>query len=249
MKKSVVALSLALAGAQAFALTAGDIAVIAVNTDGDDHFAWVALTDLAAGTVIKFTDSSWQGNAFRATEHLDAAGGGPLSWSSAAAVSAGTVINYLGKTANSWSIGTATGSALNLSNDGDQIFAFQGSIASPAFIDGLQLAHATGIIPAPTVSNSTNTTNVPSTLSIAAGTMRNLGNFDNAYYSGITAGSKASLTAALMTPANWTVSNSELARSNWPSSFNVTSVPEPQSYALALAGLAVAFSLTRRRLG
>ena len=43
------------------ALVAGDIAVIAYNSNGSDDFAWVALTSIAANTSIKFTDSSWQG--------------------------------------------------------------------------------------------------------------------------------------------------------------------------------------------
>lgn len=245
MKKSLVALALVAATAQAWALTPGDISVIAYNSDGADNFAWVALTDIAANTTINFTDSSWQGTAFRPTEHLDA--GGPLSWSFANTLNAGTVVKYSGATLNTWSTGTAGGVGLSLATGGDQIFAFQGLNSSPSFIYGLQFAHATGIIAAPTVSSSTNTTNVPSALSVAAGTMFNVGNFDDGYYSGITSGSKTELLSAISNTANWTKSDTEYASTSWAGSFAVTAVPEPETYAMLLAGLGLLGAFARKR--
>ncbi|TDP72490.1 PEP-CTERM sorting domain-containing protein [Roseateles toxinivorans] len=230
------------------ALTAGDIAVVAYNTDTADNFAWVALVDIAANTTINFTDSSWQGSAFRVTEHLDAAGGGPLSWKSASALAAGSVVRFTGNGSVSWSTGTATGTVLNLANGGDQIFGFTGAIAAPNFLTGTQFAHANGIIASPTVSNSTNTTNVPTGLSLNAGTMVNLGNFDNGYYKGATTGTKAELLSKIGNVANWTRTDSgDYATSVWASSFTVTAVPEPESYALMLAGLGVMGFIARRR--
>jgi hypothetical protein len=253
MRQSLLTLALIAASSfavQAHALTAGDIAVIAYNADGDDNFAWVALTDIAANTTINFTDSSWQGfgpGAFRSTEHLDVGGGGPLTWTNASLLSAGSVVTYSGKTSTTWSVGTGTGSFLNLSNDGDQIFVYQGANAAPSFIYGLQFAHASGIIASPTVSNSTNTTNVPGTLSAAAYTMFNAGNFDNGYYSGITSGTREALIAAIGDTSNWTSSNSDTATTNWDTSFTVTAVPEAETYALMLAGLGLVGFMARRR--
>lgn len=246
MKKSLLALALLAAAAQASALSTGDIAVIGYNADGDDNFAWVALTDIAANTTINFTDSSWQGSAFRLSEHLDA--GGPLTWSRGSALASGSVVIYSGAVANTWSTGIVGGSGLSLSNNGDQIFAYEGLNSSPSFISGVQFAHATGIIDAPAVSSSTNTTNVPSALSVAAGTMFNVGNFDDGFYSGTTTGSKTELLSALSTASNWTKSNDPYATSLWASSFSVVAaVPEPETYAMLLAGLGLLGAASRRK--
>lgn len=249
IRKTALALLLAAAGINAHAaLSAGDIAVIAYNTDGDDNFAWVALTDIAANTTINFTDSSWQATAFRTSEHLDA--GGPLTWTNTATLSAGSVVSFNGKVAKTWSIGSGNGAsaALDLSASGDQIFAFQGNNTSPDFVYGLQFAHSTGIIASPTVSSSTNTTNVPGMLSEVGGTMFNVGNFDNGYYMGTTTGSKAELLSAIANQANWTRSDSgPLAQTSWVSGMAVTAVPEPKNYAMFLAGLGLMGLIARRQ--
>jgi hypothetical protein len=248
IRKTVLALLLAATGVSAHALTAGDIAVIAYNTDGDDNFAWVAMTDIAANTTINFTDSSWQATAFRATEHLDA--GGPLTWTNTTNLSAGSVVNFNGKVAKTWSIGAGNGATafLDLATGGDQIFAFQGNKTSPSFVYGLQFANANGIIASSTVSNSTNTTNVPSALSELGGTMFNVGNYDNGFYKGTTTGTKAQLLSAIADQTNWTRNDAgPLAQTSWISGMSVTAVPEPKNYAMLLAGLGLMGFIARRR--
>lgn len=232
----------AAAVAPAHALTTGDIAFVAYNTDTADNFAWVALADIAANTSISFTDSSWQNTGFRMTEHLDA--GGPLTWTHSASVTAGTVISF---NASAWSVGSANGALLNFSTAGDQIFAFVGTPAAPTFIQGIQFAHATGIVTVGN-SNSTNTTNVPAALSLAAGTMVNVGNFDNGHYSGTTIGLAGDLRMSIADTANWTRRDTgDYATSSWPASFQVTPIPEPETYALMLAGLAAIGLMASRR--
>ena len=116
--------ALMLTGQIAHALTAGDVAVIAVNADNDDSFAFVALVDIPANTTITFTDNAWTtaSGPFAATE-------GYCQWSHTSLVAAGTVIRVTGVN-NNWTTITATtgsvtvGSSPGFSTDGDQIIAF-----------------------------------------------------------------------------------------------------------------------------
>ncbi len=50
-------------------LSAGDIAIVGVNTDNPDEFAFVLLTDVTTGTSIRFTDDGWfSAGGFRSGE-------------------------------------------------------------------------------------------------------------------------------------------------------------------------------------
>lgn len=66
-------------------LAAGDIAFTALNTDGDDNLAFVALKDIPAGATIFFQDNEWTGAGFNTGESA-------FSWTASAAVTAGTVV-------------------------------------------------------------------------------------------------------------------------------------------------------------
>ena len=220
---------LAAGSAQAVStLAAGDIAIVAFNSDDPDSFAWVALADIDAGTQIHFTDASWQGGSFRATEL-----GTPYTWTASAALSAGSVV-----TINS-------SSAFNFSGAGDQIFAYQGS---GAFLYGIDFAN-TGWTPSATIANSTNESNLPASLSEGS-TALWVGNFDNAYYSGtLTTGTASELRAAIGNAANWTKTDAgPVAQSNWQGSLTVIAVPEPGHYAMLLAGLGMLGLVARRRV-
>lgn len=203
-------------------LIQGDIALAAYNADGNDDFAWVTLVDIPADTLINFTDSSWQDNGFRLTEHLDVAGGGPLTWTHTETVAAGTVIRWNGSVANTWSLGAASGSALNLAAGGDQIFIFTGTTANPTFIYGAHFATATNWLESG--SNSTNTSNIPPGLAVEDGTAFYAGNFDNGYYNGATTGSKAELLAEISNTDNWIRNDTgPLDSSNWITALTVSS--------------------------
>jgi hypothetical protein len=119
-------------------LVLGDIAFTGIITGGTDQFSFVLLRSITNGTLINFTDNGWLGtNAFR--------GGEQNILFTSIALPAGREILINGLTAtqagNGMSAGTVTGSVggLNLSTTADQIFAFQGTIASPILITGIHM--------------------------------------------------------------------------------------------------------------
>lgn len=220
------------------ALAVGDIAIVAVNSTGTDNFAWVALTNITAGTTVKFTDSSWQGTSpgsFRAGE--SSGGSTALTWTSTSAVAAGTVIRYNGTTANSWSIGTRGGTAIALSSSGDQIFAFTGASTSPTFLYGINFAN-NGWVSNGTTSNTAANSNIPGQLANGS-TALSVGNFDNSYFSGPLTGTKAQILANISNASNWTKRNTTAYSSAlWASSFNLSpaapTAPEPSTVLMSL---------------
>jgi len=111
-------------------LSAGDIAFIGSNVDNggpfNDNVTFVLLTDIDAATQIIFTDRGWSDTA----GFDNAAGDGELTWTSGVARTAGDIITL------NLSVGALNNGGA-YSNIGDQLFALQGSIASPTFIAGL----------------------------------------------------------------------------------------------------------------
>ena len=109
-------------------LEAGDLAIIGFNGDNPDQFSFVLLVDVTANTEITFTDSGVKSDdTFRGNE-------GAIKFTASTNYSAGTIITYTGPQsdlpsgdfteANDSNVGN---NDMNLSNKGDQIFAYQGS--------------------------------------------------------------------------------------------------------------------------
>lgn len=214
-------------------LLAGDVAVVAYNTDGPDAFAWIALRDLPIGTVIHFTSSSVSNGWFRWGDHLGrAVGPGPLTWTSTNLVTAGTVISWVSGTQKCWSVGAISGGTPALSSSGDQIFAYSGTVASnsagigpwwgdPAhavMLYGLNFANAgwdnvTG--------GGSSTSYIPVGLSIDAGTAVHAGTNRNAFYAGRYSGTAAEILASIANPTNWIVSANSINPERWPTLFAV----------------------------
>jgi len=123
-------------------LSTGDIAIIGLNSDGDDEFSFLLLKDITAGTSIFVTDKGWNDG----TGFFTISGDGIWQWSTATALSAGTIVHV--KTSNNGIIEAgslvATPGAItwvenngtSISYAGDQIFLYQGTAASPIFITG-----------------------------------------------------------------------------------------------------------------
>ena len=116
--------------------------------------------------------------------------------------------------------------------DGDQIFAYTGSICSNAalvypwrgdpaaatMIYGINFANGGW----DNVTGGEPTTSfIPSGLSVSASTAVHIDSLDNGYYSGIRVGTAEELLQAIANPANWTTSNDPYDPTNWPAAFRV----------------------------
>jgi hypothetical protein len=127
--------------------SAGDIAFIGFNTDGDKDFAIVALADIAASTTIYFTDDETTGvgspSALAGSE-------GTIIWSTGATIiKAGTIVVFTdldndGNAAFGASTGTITRiGSFNPSGSKDGIIAFIGSDSSTptTYIAAIQIGN------------------------------------------------------------------------------------------------------------
>ena len=114
-------------------LSAGDIAFTALNSEGDDDFAIVALSDISANSIIFFTDNepNSYGDGFADYDE------GTLEWvTGGAVISAGTIVVFTdtdneGNALFGASIGTLSAASfdgvMNFSTSGDAVYAVQGS--------------------------------------------------------------------------------------------------------------------------
>ncbi|TRW14377.1 choice-of-anchor I family protein [Glacieibacterium frigidum] len=110
------------------ALAAGDIAFTALNTDGDDNLAFVALKDIAAGSTIFFQDNEWTGSAFNAGEAA-------FAWTANTLIAAGTVvtidtINSPNPTSALGTVQYVDGANTGFAAGGEIVYAFTGTSAT-----------------------------------------------------------------------------------------------------------------------
>ncbi len=179
-------------------LSAGDISVIGYRADGPDGFAFVTWVDLAAGTQIRFTDNGWFASGAFATTEND------MGWtnSTGSTIVAGTVIAISSPSSTSTAnIGTTTGGLDGLSNSGDQVFAYQGSLATPSLIFGLNM-NGTGWTADRTSSNNSA---LPSALASAN---VHINHVDNAEYNGArSSNTVANHKTAVADASNWATDN------------------------------------------
>ncbi len=211
-------------------LVAGDIAFSGYVGHGTgpttaDEFSFVLLKNITSGTVINFTENGWLStNVFRTGENT-------ITWTSNSALVAGQEITIVGTTPSLASgIGTAgivTGTAFALSANGDQILAYQGTIAAPTFITAIHMNvyDAVGNPPDPStttaaawdgIANTTNSSALPTGLTtgvnaIWIGTQSNINSEkDNARF--ICAGdlsTVASIKGLIYDQTKWQTSDNE----------------------------------------
>jgi hypothetical protein len=138
------------------ALGLGDIIFTGYNSDNPDQFSFVLLKAVTAGTVINFTDNGWYGptGTFGSTE-------GVISFTSIALPAGREIFIRVAlltavQAGNATSAGTVAvvSGSVAFSTTGDQIFAYQGTLAVPTLITALQM-NVGNIVPDANCANST----------------------------------------------------------------------------------------------
>ena len=204
------------------ALSPGDIGFIGYNADGgtEDNFSFILLKDIDAGTEIFFTDLGWTGTAFQSTPatcgaNNGSAGDGVIRWTATSALTCGTEIYIFASTNLSANSGNVTGiqatfndntKYINLPSGGDQVFAYQGSLASPSFIAGIYM-NSPAWDPVSACEFTSSKSSLPSALAGIGFAIDP--EVDNAEYNcAINSGTVASLRSAILNVNNWTQNNS-----------------------------------------
>ncbi|WP_374336557.1 PEP-CTERM sorting domain-containing protein [Methyloversatilis sp.] len=247
-RKTAIALLLAASGVSAHAaLNAGDIAFTSFNAD-EDGLSFVALADIDANTTIFFADNEWDGSAFNGGESYN-------QWSSGASViSAGTVVRFAAydKTTLSASLGTlsrvtVSGSAnWGIANSNETIYAYLGTDAVTPTTFLAAITNGTFEANGPLTNTGLTDGETAIRLNTIVG-----GTPDYAEYTGARSGLTADEYLELLTdPANWNVdatSGSYATTVPDTTAFQIAVVPEPETYALMLAGLGLIGVAARRR--
>ncbi len=235
-------------------LVSGDIAFVRMNEDNIDAFSFVALVDLAPGTVVYFTERGWLNTTWMANteSHLKytaPAGGLPAGSVVHVDETAADVLTLTGSGTVAFAWGT---SGFNLAS-GDQMLAYQTSsatlptsTATLTFIAGITLndgngssadyyndpiTHWTVATYANTGGSATNKSTLPSGLTNGVNCLSVFPDFavlasqDNVRYNNsLTSGTRAQLLAAISNAANWVYDDI----TNYPTSsvgpFTVTSL-------------------------
>lgn len=213
--------------AQPSTLSAGDIVIIGWNsTDNvingailDDDIDFLLLRNINAGTTIYFTDFGWTGSGFQSNENngcsigTGAANDGCIKWTASTFMPIGTQVRIGCRTSLTATSGTVTGitasatpgAYVSLATSTDQIFAFQGSLASPALIAAVQYGGLSWAGVTTCQFSSTASAN-PGSL-VGGYSFLYTSTIDNNRYSGtLLNGNVAVLRAAVLNSANWTPS-------------------------------------------
>jgi endonuclease I len=167
-------------------LSPGDVAIIGYNYDNPDVVKFVPLVDIAAGTVLKFTDNGWNGTSLTSTEGTD-------TWTATNAVLKGTV-----QTINAVSMAFST--------SGDQIFIYQGAATSPSFIFGLTTKPwVTGTI-------TSTTSRKPSSLGTGISCVAFSTERDNGRYQTVSStGTKEVIQGQICSTSNWSLTDTRIS--------------------------------------
>jgi hypothetical protein len=216
------------------ALSTGDLAFTAFNADED---GWVLTTfkDIDANTTIYFSDNTWTGSAFNATESFHA-------WNTgASSITAGTVIRFsqIDAPTRSASIGSFSGSGSNfgMSATSETIYAYLGSS---------QNAPTTFLTAVSSESDTTSLNNAG--LSAGVNAIKLTNSTDYAEYIGTRSGLTSFLgyQALVNNPSNWKILVGGDQSLKVPNTDNFSAVPLPGA-AWLFSSVVAGFTLIRRR--
>ena len=237
------------------AITAGSIALVGFQASGSptDSISFAVLEDLAAGTVIYFTDNGWTGSAFRGVSATDSDGNENLMKYTVGSngLAAGTVISSLSTNSafGSWALtglvgtGTSQYQQLSLSSTGEQVTAFVSTNGTNPMLSGFTALWTFDNTGAFENATSSSTGSLPTGLDSTTSTLlsggQNYGVFDFSRFSG--ASDAATWRARFADAANWTTSTATTSLAD--GSFAI--VPAPG--AMALLGVAGLVGSRRRR--
>lgn len=225
--------------APAHALSTGNLAFTAFNAD-EDGWSVVLLADVAANTQIFFSDST----ATSAT--VIGAAESSFSWDTGAALlNAGTVVRFSAidvatRAASVGSLAVVGSGNLGLSASAETVYAYLGSsVTTPT----------TMLTAVSKEANQNALTSVGLTAGVNA--LKLTSSADFAGYNGARSGlaAHADYRTLVNTPANWSINvgGDGLAVLPDTTDFSISAMPEPESDALMLAGLAAIGLITRRR--
>ncbi|MFZ4558212.1 MAG: hypothetical protein ACOYN8_17740 [Pseudanabaena sp.] len=175
------------------ALSAGNIAFVGFNVDGNDDFAFVAIVDINLGESITFEDNEWDGSAFNTGE-------GRFTWTANSLVTAGTIVSISNASLGTRSASTGTLSAsagsFNLAGSDESLYAYQGTVTAPTFITAI----SNNAFSSAAIGTLTNTG-----LTAGVNALALTSNIDVAAYNGSRTGLNnfAAYLSLINNPANW----------------------------------------------
>ena len=197
----IILLTTAIVGFSQTVLSAGDIAIVAMNCDGTDDFSFVVLVPVSNTTVIKFAESGWLGGGgFRGGGNGSE---GTITWTASTNLACGTEVTITSNGSSASSGTTTVSGSWALSSSGDQILAYQGSSATPTFIYAINNDGA-GVWQAG--ATSTNNSGLPTGLTNGTNAVA-MNEADNVRYNCSTTTPPAAILAAVSNNTNWVSNN------------------------------------------
>ncbi len=200
-------------------LSAGDLAFVSMKVagSGSDAFSFITFKDLCPSTVIYFSDMPYRNTGGFCAFPQEFC----VSLTVTTKIPAGTIVKYIDGTPGTctmpagagtiaYAFATAANQNMGFSSSNDNIFAFQGTYASPSFIASLKTA-------AYTASGSVNCSNrahteLPSSLTLGTNAVfKALGGNDVIKYTGTTSGTIAAIKAAIFNATNWSNSSTDFS--------------------------------------